>query len=361
MSTGTSNPKEVILAELRGEDERIKRRIMEMQSMIDQSQAEVKRLTQRNVDATARLSQLDANFDTVPRNEIKVTYTNVIEARQRLMNMQGQLEKFQNDRAQLEQFGKLFEKLLGMLEGVPASQFSSAISTEMPIGGASGSLNDETIVRIVNSQESERQRLARQMHDGPAQSLTNFILQAEICRRLFDRNPDRAAEELDNLKTAASTTFQKVRDFIFDLRPMMLDDLGLAPTMRRYMEAFTDKSGLKTQINIVGEERRRVEEHTEITMFRGLQELLGYIREYTGATRVDLVLDVTSSPIKATVSFDGKTIEEIEASSEQNKGKIFGLDSLRDRIELVGGVLDTSSSDGEGTRVEIAIPAVDAS
>jgi nitrate/nitrite-specific signal transduction histidine kinase len=67
------------------------------------------------------------------------------------------------------------------------------------------------------------------MHDGPAQSLTNFILQAEICQRLFDRNPDRAAEELNNLKTVASGTFQKIRDFIFDLRPMMLTTCLIPP------------------------------------------------------------------------------------------------------------------------------------
>ena len=80
------------------------------------------------------------------------------------------------------------------------------------------------------------------MHDGPAQSLTNFILQAEICQRFFDRNPDKAAEELENLKNDASMTFQKVRDFIFDLRPMMLDDLGVVPTVRRYTESFRRKT-----------------------------------------------------------------------------------------------------------------------
>ena len=73
---------------------------------------------------------------------------------------------------------------------------------------------------MVEAQEDERRRLARQMHDGPAQSLTNFILQAEICQRLFQRDPVRAEEELENLKTAVNTTFQRTRTFIADLRPM---------------------------------------------------------------------------------------------------------------------------------------------
>src|SRR5690606_21532328 len=135
------------------------------------------------------------------------------------------------------------------------------------VGADGASLSTQAIVRIVEAQEVERQRLARQMHDGPAQSLTNFILQAEICQRLFDRNPDRAGEELNDLKTAARGTFQKVRDFIFDLRPMMLDDLGLVPTIRRYVEAYEEKTGIDTQLNILGDERR-LPAHIEVMMFR---------------------------------------------------------------------------------------------
>ena len=85
------------------------------------------------------------------------------------------------------------------------------------------------IVRVVEAQEAERQRLSRQIHDGPAQALSNFILQTEIAMRLFDIDTERARAELQSLKTSATSTFQKVRDFIFDLRPMMLDDLGLVP------------------------------------------------------------------------------------------------------------------------------------
>jgi two-component system sensor histidine kinase DegS len=94
------------------------------------------------------------------------------------------------------------------------------------------------IEMIVNAQESERQRLSRQMHDGPAQALSNFILQTEIAMRLFDLDPAQARDELGNLKTSAMGTFQRVRSFIFELRPMMLDDLGFNSTLRKYADAF---------------------------------------------------------------------------------------------------------------------------
>ena len=95
---------------------------------------------------------------------------------------------------------------------------------------------------VINSQEAVRQRLSRQMHDGPAQTLSNFIVQTEIAARLFDLDPKRAREELDNLKLVAMQAFQKMRSFIFELRPMMLDDLGLFPTLKRYVDSFKEQS-----------------------------------------------------------------------------------------------------------------------
>jgi two-component system sensor histidine kinase DegS len=347
----TTNAKDMLIGELRTEHEQIAKRLREIQSMIDQSQAEFRRLQQRSVEVTTQMKRIEENFDTVPRNDIKVVYTSAIDTRTRLLTSQAQLEKLQQDRAQLEHFGNLLNNLLNSLEGVSLPN--------MPSNGdaaVESTLSNETIIRVVQSQESERQRLARQMHDGPAQSLTNFILQAEICRRLFDRDPGRAGEELENLKTAASTTFQRVRDFIFELRPMMLDDLGLAPTMRRYVDVFTDKSGIETRINIVGEERRRLEPHTEVTIFRSLQELLGYARENASSTKIEVVLDITSNPAKASVTFNGRTIDEIEAAVEQNKNKMFGLSALAERIELVGGQIEFHSIEGEPNRVEIALP-----
>jgi two-component system sensor histidine kinase DegS len=358
MTPGPSNPKEALISEVQAEYDRIQLRLKELQTLIDQSQAEVKRLQQKSVDITAQMNRLEANFDTVPRNDIKVIYTNAMDTKTRLLTMQSQLEKVQHDRSQLESFGKILEHLLSMLQGVPVGAVvGSASSSEGGQSAGDGHLSPETIIRIIESQEAERQRLARQMHDGPAQSLTNFILQAEICQRLFDRNPDKATAELGNLKVAASTTFQKVRDFIFDLRPMMLDDLGVAPTVRRYIDAFAEKSSIQTQLNIVGEERRRLESHTEVMMFRSVQELLGYARDQAGASKVKVVLDVSGSPIKASVSFNGKGVDEIEATVEQSGNKVFGLKSLRERIELIGGTMSVSGMEGEESLVEITLPA----
>jgi two-component system sensor histidine kinase DegS len=309
------------------------------------------------VDVTTQMQRLEANFDTVPRNDIKVIYTNAIDTKTRLLTMQSQLEKVQQDRTALDNFGKLLRHIKDMLEGTAITVSNAQMAAGVG-AGSSDTLSPEVIIRIVESQESERQRLARQMHDGPAQSLTNFILQAEICRRLFDRNPDRAVEELENLKSAASSTFQKVRDFIFDLRPMMLDDLGLVPTIRRYITAIAEKGTLDTRIAVTGEERRRMESHTEVTMFRAVQEVLAYARDMSGANKVELALNVSDNPVTASIVFNGKSIDESESQMEQNKGKGFSLTSLQHRIELVGGTIDmVSGMDSGDNKIDISLPA----
>ena len=134
------------------------------------------------------------------------------------------------------------------------------------------------VISIIEAQEQERLRLSRQMHDGPAQSLTNLVLQAEICERLFDRDPDRARIELAELKNNVVSTFKSVRGFIFDLRPMMLDDLGLVPTMRRYVEGVTDSGFAGLTLHITGKERR-LAPHKEVTIFRVIQTLIHLGRE----------------------------------------------------------------------------------
>ena len=113
-----------------------------------------------------------------------------------------------------------------------------------------------SVEQIIEAQEEERRKISRQIHDGPAQALSNFILQTEIALRLFDIDVGKAREELTSLKASATSTFSHVRDFIFDLRPMMLDDLGLIPTVRRYTDAFKEKTGLNLTLVVTGTERR---------------------------------------------------------------------------------------------------------
>jgi two-component system sensor histidine kinase DegS len=267
------------------------------------------------------------------------------------------LEKYVSTREQLEKEQMLLRDILQRMQGIDVLPASSGASDEGKDTGK-GSIN---MVRIIQAQEEERQRLARQMHDGPAQSLTNFILQAEICQRLFDRNPARAAEELDNLKTVASVTFQKVRDFIFDLRPMMLDDLGVVPTVRRYVDSFREKNDIEVKLDIYGDERR-LATHREVMIFRGIQELMALARDYANPTEISIRLDIGPTSAKMSVDDNGRGFDaEAALTGEENyqDPRAQAVVTLKEKFELVRGSLSVTSGETDGTSVRMELPTND--
>jgi two-component system sensor histidine kinase DegS len=346
--------KEDLLEQIDSELKRIKEKLDEMRVQIEQTRIIVDREELRNSDIAAQLRTLQDNIETVPRQDIKSKYDEAMDARFRLTTMRGQLERFHATYENLSGQQELLSLIRRKLQGV--SVLSE--STETPETPGKTSAN---IVRMIQAQEDERQRVARQMHDGPAQSLTNFILQTEICQRLFDRNPARAAEELGNLKSAASITFQKVRDFIFDLRPMMLDDLGIVPTVRRYVDSFKEKNDIEVKLDILGEERR-LESHREVMIFRGIQELMGHARDYANSSKLNIRLDMSGNRITVVVEDDGRGFDAESAfmGEEVNMdARTQGLITIKEKFELIRGSVSVFSKEGEGTTVRLELPVSD--
>ncbi len=350
-----ADPKDELVTLITEEMSRIKAKLVEIKAQISQTQQIVQREEDRYRDIAIDLRAVQDNLDTIPRQDIKDKYDEALKVGLRSTSMRGQLDKFVATRESLEQEQTLLSQILGKIQGVTTIDTGE----EDVLNGGKGAATN--IVRVVQAEEVERQRLARQMHDGPAQSLTNFILQAEICQRLFDRNPERAAEELNNLKTAASVTFQKVRDFIFDLRPMMLDDLGVVPTVRRYVDSFKEKNDIETIVEIHGDERR-LQTHRVVMIFRGIQELMGHARDHASATRLVVKLDMSGDRIKTSVEDNGRGFNaEAIFSGEENHqdARAQDLITLKEKFELVGGSVAINSDEANGTVVRMEIPTND--
>ncbi len=336
------SPLEEFLQTSREEVEQVRRELKEISLLVEQSHGEVEKLAQRNASITAHLHQMQSHFETVPREDIQSTYEAFTDAQQRLFTMRGQLEKLQSDEAHLKRYGEYLAKALQVIEGGPQDSVMDLMG-----GGTS------TIQQIIEAQEDERRTISRQLHDGPAQALSNFILQTEIAVRLFNTDHEKAKEELNNLKAAAASTFARIRDFIFDLRPMMLDDLGLVPTAKRYTEAYSEKTGVEVSTVITGTERR-LEPHLEVLTFRALQSLLRNVRDYAQATQAKVMIDIGEQELRVSVEDNGRGVD-IETMSEEDQKK-YGYNTLEDRINQVGGSLEVSSTAGEGTRVAYSIP-----
>jgi len=324
--------------------DQMQRELKEIDLLVQQTTGEVERLTQRNTQVTNRLRQIEAALDTVPREDIQETYTAVLDSQQRLFTMQGQLEKLQSDRRHMARNRELLQGVL---------KYASQADYE-PQALEEGESTQPLVVRIIEAQERERQQLSRQMHDGPAQSLTNLILQAEICQRLFDAQPERARTELASLTDAVASTFQKVKSFILNLRPMMLDDLGVVPTLRRYVDSFSDNSGVLTELTVTGKERR-LASHKEVTIFRLIQQLINNAVDYSNASKIQINLDVGDDRARVSVEDNGRGFDLSESLTSPDLDRL-GLATMRERVEMLGGQIRFDSGVGRGTKVSFDLP-----
>ena len=329
----SEEPKWNIQAELDETNKEIK----EVTLMVEQSQVEIGKLTQRNVAITASIQQLLKQSNSVSSEEIRIAYNSALDAQQRLLIMRGKLEKLQSDEKHLEKYRSVLERM---------SEENGSEKTDGNEKGPSASLE-----MVINAQEAERQRLSRQMHDGPAQALSNFILQTEIAMRLLNVDIEQARGELVALKSAAMGNFQKVRNFIFELRPMMLDDLGMVPTIRRYADVFKEQSGVEVNVTITGTDRR-LESYIEVMIFRAFQELLGNAARHGQASLIKVQMDLTDNQLKLVVDDNGKGFDPVLIS----QGGSLGLRLIKERVELLGGNFMVDSIVGKGTRVILSVP-----
>lgn len=343
------------LADLVEESKRVytetQNELQELDVLLQQTSGEVEKFDQRTAQVTSRLRQIEANLNSYPREDIKDAYSASQASQLRLVMLRSQMEQVQTKKESLERQAETLRTFLDSASQIPALSAPSTGPERSAVG------SDSVVMRIIEAQEGERRRLARQMHDGPAQSLTNLILQAEIVERSFGRGLEHARAELANLRSAVNATFEKTMDFIFELSPMMLDDLGTVPTLRRYIEDFQDKTGVGVTFDLVGEERR-LAPYVEVTIFRVIQELLRNVGQHAHASHVKVNLNLQGSTVGIVVEDDGSGFDVEEALASAQERRTLGIATMQKRVEMLGGNLKLESSLGRGTKVTIQLPAV---
>lgn len=327
--------------------EQVQQQLKEIDMLIQQTATEVDRFMQTNARAVARTRQIETTFETAPREDIRKSYEALIENQQRLFTMRGQLEKLQSDQKHLTRIAELYQRILSYAAPTRDQEKDQ-------VGGRNATASTAMVINIIEAQEQERLRLSRQMHDGPAQALTNLVLQAEICERLFDRDVERARTELAALKKNVINAFKAVKVFIFDLRPMMLDDLGLVPTMRRYVEGIANEGFTGLTLKFSGKERRLVS-HKEITIFRVIQSLIHIGREQGQATTITINLNIEEDEVRVMLEDNGTGFEIDEQLTSPDAVRL-NLSTQRERIEMLGGKIHFISAPGQGLRVNFSLP-----
>jgi signal transduction histidine kinase len=205
----------------------------------------------------------------------------------------------------------------------------------------------EAYRRIAREQEAERSRLARELHDGTAQDLAGLITLAAVAERQMDGDSAPARSTLDRLRRQAEDAYQDVRRASHALRPLMLDDFGLGPTLVRYLGQFeeTARIAVDRHLDPVGD----LPDDVELALFRVVQECMQNVQKHSGAHRVKVQLLCRDRTLLLSVEDDGRGLVE-----DGDRG--IGLAGMRERIEAVGGVISVQGRAEGGVRVEARVP-----
>ena len=320
-----------VAAEVSSEQQKITAEIREMDLLIESTQTEVNRLRAREDQTKAKVDEARGNPGGFGREQIFGATDEHATALGRRTMMEGQLAALQGKRKLLDRSAQLL--------ALAARQVQEHSLPPLP-ADASPIIDESKLLQaVVDTQEAERKRIARQVHDGPAQAMANVVLQSEISERLYEVDQQKSRAELASLRQMVNKTLQELRGFIFELRPMILDDLGLVPTLRRYVQTLIDKHGVRIDFSSTGRDRR-LPSDDEVAIFRLIQDSL--VERIEKAHAKDFVLGMgwKDETLDILLQSDGK---ELPPDGELQSG-------LRrsERLELLRGE-STHETRADGT------------
>lgn len=331
----------------------VSKRIEELEGAAATAESHLVRTTTARDELARRLESLEQRWHAMMRDLPRVGSTQLDSAFRALAGVRSDFAAACERQSDLSARLRDLRAELEVLRAVHRSLDDVAAST---ISVEDGTIRLRSASRqVFQIIEEERMRIARDMHDGPAQSMANLVLQAEILERLITRDPKLVAKELEDFKDGVRRVLDETRRLIFDLRPMTLDDLGLVPTLRKFVKEFGERSGLHIFLRVVGEEAR-LPGSLEPTLFRIIQEALSNARKHARATTVELVIHFQPGSVGISVKDDGVGMNVAATEARLDTGRHLGLISMRERTELEKGTLEIRSQPGEGTEIRASFP-----
>jgi len=349
-----------IIDSIRNEQENLKLELSKTKATILIVVNEVDTLSKQDKQARQWLAEVSKNFNIYNENDIKDAYEKALDLRVKLITKTNEENALREKRNQLEiSLKKVMENIgsgekilnqvsiaLAYLEGDILSALEDADkNSEMFIG-----------IKILEAQENERKRIARDIHDGPAQHMANVAMNVDICKMIIKDNLDKGLEELEELKESVKSALKEVRNIIFDLRPMSLDDLGLNQTIQETIKTICQE----TSINIEAKLKPiqcEIENIIQVAVYRIIQEVFNNIKKHSGAKNAAIKLDFGTKYLMLIISDDGIGFN-VEATLERvkTKGMCYGLIGILDRVNQLLGEIKIKSSEGKGTVYSIKLP-----
>ncbi|NBG87953.1 sensor histidine kinase [Isachenkonia alkalipeptolytica] len=349
-----------IVQNIRSEQEKLKNDLLSLQKETKEVIQEVDDLEKKDKLMRKKLARVSRDFHKHSEGDIKAAYEAASQTRIDYVikqNKEKELKKRRNDlelalkksSQNIESAERVINQIsiaLGYLEGDVIAALGDVDQTsEMFVG-----------IKILEAQENERKRIARDVHDGPAQYMANASMKVDVCKVMLQRDLDSGLEELGELKESIALALKEVRGIIFNLSPMSLEDLGLNETIKEAVKSIILQSGIHINLKLkpLNEE---VEHIIQVAVYRIVQEVFNNMIKHAKAKKAEVKLDYGTKYLRLVISDDGvgfdveETLDRVKSSETS-----YGLIGIYDRVDQLQGTVNIESTLGQGTVYTVKLP-----
>lgn len=215
-------------------------------------------------------------------------------------------------------------------------------------------------IRTLEIQEIERKRISMELHDTTVQNLTTLVHKTEICLKLIDIDIVRVKMEIQSMAETLRKTINELREMIYQLRPMSIDDIGLVATLQRMIKQNElDDGQVNIKLHVVNKEKQ-IRPVINMTLFRIIEEAFQNTKKYANATEFAITIIYEGDYIDLLIQDDGVGFdyEQVEEKCSKEESKHFGLSIMKERIDLLSGSIEIESEKDRGTRIQIEVPVL---
>ena len=371
----------------RDEVEASKKQLEDLKFQVRQTVDRVDALEKQEQQAKQKLARVSADFKNSSEERIRQCYDEVRDVQVALAVERDKEKRLREQRDKLEIRLRHLSVMLQQAEHLTLAIGSVLNYLSTQVTGVVWQIEkvqkDKLVgARIIKAVEDERYRMSRELHDGPAQDLANLIFQTSICEKIVDFKPEEAKQNLQEMRQQVRDCLSSVRQVIFDMRPMALDDLGLEAALHQLVAKMATRGVVAAEYQLDGDPVR-LSKYVEVAAFRIVQEALNNVAHHSGQKNASVRVLYTKTALSILVEDqgDGFDMDEFElaqaaaeaqadetdetamdeAAGEDEAGTPretlhFGLTSMKERAKMIGAEFQVTSAPGKGTRVHLRIP-----
>lgn len=341
--------------ECRRQSARLQLELLDVQLKTQKIIQEVDHFELLEKQARIRLMTVSRNFKT--EADIKEAYDNASKLQKKFLELRNQEIYLRRRRDEIERQIKNLEDIAKRADNFLNTTGLALKLLQGNIERISGSLEEiyrkqQMELYIIESQESERRKIARELHDGPAQSLASMIIRLDLLNHLCNEGQEQIKSEIRTIRSMGQESLADIRRLMFDLKPVLIHDEAFASTLEEFFDDYEAKYNFYINYMVFGP-RRKYDLSLEMALYRLVQESLTNIRKHAGVKEATVKMEDKGGFLTLVIKDEGKGFNLDEVKNKQDSYGIFGM---KERVELFGGEMSIITSPGLGTQVIIKVP-----